>query len=241
MIVVIAIDALEFDLVKEFNYENLKQEFYGKTNISEFSQPRTMVLWSSFMTGENKEKEIVAKDGKKVNWDYKISLEKTFFSKFNKPKIIDLPGFNYDKAVHDKSRNLLKNYFETESSEEKKKILQEYNKDAMYHHKTVREEFLTAIENDYDFILGYFSAIDVIGHLNFGNKLLMKMLYKEMDEITAIVRKKTDKIFVLSDHGMIAIGNFGDNSTHGFWSTNFKELNNPKITDFAKIISGLKK
>ncbi|MBD3247555.1 hypothetical protein GF378_02960, partial [Candidatus Pacearchaeota archaeon] len=51
MIVILAIDALEYDKVEEFNCKNLKQEYYGKTDISEFSQPRTMVLWSSFMTG----------------------------------------------------------------------------------------------------------------------------------------------------------------------------------------------
>ena len=55
-----------------------------------------------------------------------------------------------------------------------------------------------------------------------------------------IVKEKADKIIVLSDHGMYAIGKFGDHSTYGFWSTNFKDLGTPKITDFAKIVEELK-
>jgi hypothetical protein len=31
----------------------------------------------------------------------------------------------------------------------------------------------------------------------------------------------------------------GDHSRYGFWSTNFKDLGNPKITDFEKIIEEL--
>ena len=70
MIVILAIDALEYEKVIEFNCNNLKQKFYGKTNIKEFSQPRTMVLWSSFMTGMNKEKQVLA-DGDKEMWNKK--------------------------------------------------------------------------------------------------------------------------------------------------------------------------
>ncbi len=53
MIVILGIDGLEYEYVKKFNVKNLMQESFGKTNISEFSEPRTMVLWSSFLTGKN--------------------------------------------------------------------------------------------------------------------------------------------------------------------------------------------
>ena len=82
-------------------------------------------------------------------------------------------------------------------------------------------------------MLGYFSAADVVGHLNFGNKALMKMIYRDMDEIAAGI---DDTLIVLSDHGMERIGMFGDHSDHGFWSTGFKDLGTPRITDFAGII-----
>ncbi len=240
MIAVYAIDALEFNRVEKYDTKNLKQEHYGKTDISEFSQPRTMVLWSSFMTGENKEKEILAK-GDKEMWNTRIPLEKTFFSQFDSPKILDLPGYNYDLGVHEKSRKLLKSFFDAKSDAEKERIRKEYNKDAFEHHKTVRKRFLGALGEDRDFVLGYFSVADVVGHLNFGNDLMMKMIYRELDELAAKVRETADRVLVLSDHGMKAIGRFGDHSGYGFWSTNWDAgLDSPRITDMKDSILALK-
>lgn len=232
MITVVAIDALEFNLVEEFGLPNLKQTYYGKTDISEFSQPRTMVLWSSFMTGENKEKEVLA-DGDREMWVKKWYIGETFFSRFSDPVVLDLPGFSYDKDVHDRSRELLKAYFDTEDEDEKKSIRSEYNKGAFEHHNQVRDEFVKALEGSHDFVLGYFSLADVVGHLNFGNKIMMKMIYKEMDEIVSLVQ---GDVIVLSDHGMKAIGYFGDHSDYGFWSTNFRDLGTPRITEIMELV-----
>ena len=242
MIIIFAIDALEYEKVEKFNCENLKQMHYGRTDISEFSQPRTMVLWSSFMTGMNKEKEVL-KDGDKEMWDKKWDIKETFFSEFKNPVVLDLPGYSYDKKVHDKSRELLKKFFETEDKKEKDKIRKQYNKDAFEHHRKIKEQFLKAIEEKkekHELVLGYFSVADVIGHLNFGNTTIMKMIYKELDEIAEQISKK-GKLIILSDHGMKALGMFGDHSEYGFWSTNFDtKLKKPKITDFYKLITELK-
>ncbi|HDH41884.1 MAG TPA: hypothetical protein ENG12_05745 [Candidatus Altiarchaeales archaeon] len=240
MIVVLAIDALEYEKVEEYNCIHLKQRCYGKTDISEFSQPRTMVLWSSFMTGENKEEEVLSK-GNKEMWNIKWDIEETFFSSFSNPVILDLPGFNYDKEVHDRSRELLKRFFEEKSQGEKKKIRDEYNKLAFDHHRIIKEEFLNALEREHDFVLGYFSVADVIGHLNFGNNTMMKLIYQDLDEIATKAADKTDKLIVLSDHGMEAIGEFGDHSNYGFWSTSWgSNLKKPRITDFRDVILALK-
>lgn len=233
MITVIAIDALEFELVEAFNTPNIKQIHYGKTDISEFSEPRTMVLWSSFMTGKNKESEILAL-GDKEMWNVRIEHKDTFFSNFKNPCVIDLPGYNYDLEQHNRERELLKSFFDAENYDEKHKILKQYNEHAFAHHRDVKERFLEAQPKEHDFLLGYFSIADVIGHLNFGNRTMMKMIYRELDEIVSQVKGNT---LVLSDHGMKAIGNFGDHSDYGFWSTNFSDLGRPKITDFARIIS----
>jgi hypothetical protein len=238
MIVVLAIDALEYEKVEQFNCLNLKQKFYGKTNISEFSQPRTMVLWSSFSTGKNKEKEVLI-DGDKEMWGKTWDIKETFFSNFKRPKIIDLPGFSYEQDIHEKSRTLLKKFFETKDQEQRNKILSEYNQDAFAHHKKIKSDFFEALNSGkHDFILGYFSVIDVIGHLNFGNTTMMKMLYKDVDEIASKIAKIPDvKLLVLSDHGMYLLGkNYGDHSNYGFWSYN-QNLSNPKITDFASILT----
>ena len=232
-VIIIAIDALEYNLVEEFDCKNLKQEVYGKTDISEFSQPRTMVLWSSFLTGKNKEKEILSL-GDKEMWHYRVNVNETFVSKFKNPKVIDLPGFSYDLEQHDKERILLKKFFE---EEDKEKIKEEYNKLALEHHKKIKKEFEKALKENHDLIIAYFSVVDVIGHLNFGNKTLMKILYKEMDEIARKARELGKTVLVISDHGMKAIGKFGDHSDYGFWSLNRKiDLGKPKLTEFKDII-----
>jgi hypothetical protein len=232
MITVLAIDALELALVEEVDLIHLKQKFHGKTNISEFSEPRTMVLWSSFMTGKNMEVEVLEK-GDKEMWNIQIDHNDTFFSHFENPCIIDLPGYNYDLMQHNKERTLLKSYFDSEDSE-KETIRKNYNDLSFEHHRKIKERFFNSLNNEHDFILGYFSVIDVIGHLNFGNKMIMKMLYREFDEIAS---KVSGDLLILSDHGMKAIGQFGDHSEYGFWGSNFFEFGLPKITDFAKIIS----
>jgi hypothetical protein len=230
--IILAIDALEYTLVEEFNCTNLKQKFYGKTNIKEFSQPRTMVLWSSFMTGENMEKKILAV-GDKEMWYTKLDIGDTFFNQFKNPKIIDLPGFTYSKEQHENERKLLKEYFDAKNDIEKKNIRAAYNSIAFEHHRKIKQEFTNALKGDFDFVLGYFSIADVIGHLNFSNRTMMKMIYKDLDEIASTI---DDTFIVLSDHGMEQIGMFGDHSNYGFWSTGFKDLGNPRITDFAHII-----
>lgn len=234
--IILAIDALEHSLVEEFNCKNLKQKFYGKTDIRQFSEPRTMVLWSSFMTGKNMEKEILSK-GDKEMWNIEINIKDTFFNKFKNPKIIDLPGFNYDIGQHYKERKLLKKFFDTKNENEKRDIRSEYNNMAFEHHKKIRQEFGKVLKRNYDFILGYFSIADVVGHLNFGNKTMMKIIYEDLDDIAKNIKNVH---IILSDHGMEKIGIFGDHSRYGFWSTNSKDIGTPKITDFADIISQLR-
>lgn len=235
VIIILAIDALEFDKVEEFNCINLMQGFYGKTDISDFSQPRTMVLWSSFMTGENKENEVLG-EGNKEMWNKRWDKEDTFFNNFRNPEIIDLPGYSYDLKVHEESREDLKKFFTQEDKDKKELIRKKYNDDAFSHHKKIKDKFVKEIDNGHDLILGYFSVADVIGHLNFGNKILMKMIYKDLDELAGKCSEKECPLIILSDHGMEALGMFGDHSNYGFWSTNFKDLGRPKITDFSKIV-----
>lgn len=235
MIVIFAIDALEYTLVEDFNCNNLKQEFHGKTNISEFSEPRTMVLWSSFMTGKNMEKKILAQ-GDKEMWNTRLDFNDTFFKHFKNPKIIDLPGFNYYRDQHEKERILLKDYFDAESEEAKNSIKSEYNNLAFEHHRRIKQDFSACLQGDYDFLLGYFSVVDVIGHLNFGNRTMMKMIYQDLNDLAGTI---DDTFIVLSDHGMERIGIFGDHSNYGFWSTDFRDLGSPRITDFSDIIRGI--
>ena len=232
MTVILAIDALEFNLVKKFNCPHLMQTYFGKTDISEFSEPRTMVLWSSFMTGQNLEAEVM-KNGDDDMWKTHIDYNRTFFSRFTNPVIIDLPGYNYDMKEHDRERDLLRQYFNANTPKSKEQVKKQYNNTAFQFHRKIKHDFLNALKQNHDLVLGYFSIADVIGHLNFGNTTLMRMIYLDLDEIAGII---TDRYIVISDHGMEPVGIFGDHSRYGFWSSSEWDLDNPKISDFFEII-----
>lgn len=233
MIVILALDGLEYDYVKEFNCKNLMQISYGKTNISEFSEPRTVVIWSSFLVGKNLEKRILTL-GKKNLWNFKLKPEETFLSRFKKWKAIDVPGFTYKTENHRKERELLKGYFEGKNK------IEDYDKIVFDHHGENKKEFFDALEKEYEIVLGYFNLADAIGHLSFGIKSKMKLIYEELNEIAKKVGRTADTLLIISDHGMKAVGRFGDHSDHGFWSLSFtSELKTPNIIKFRKIIESL--
>jgi hypothetical protein len=87
--------------------------------------------------------------------------------------------------------------------------------------------------------MGYFGVGDVVGHLSFGLEEKMKIIYNEFDEIAATIKNtfKDAAVLIVSDHGMKAVGRFGDHSNYAFWSLNLDlNLRNPKITDFYNLI-----
>lgn len=231
MFIIIGIDALEKKLVDKFNCSNLKQKNYGLTDISEYEQPRTLVLWSSFLAGKNLEKKIVSLGNKKM-WNFKLKKNQTFLAKFKKTKALDVPGYTYNKKQHGDERQMLRDFFEGQIS------IEEFDRPVFGHFRKIKKQFLKELKKNYDILMVYFDVADVIGHLSFANSTKMKMIYQDLDQIAQIASNKADKLLIISDHGMKPVGKFGDHDEkHGFWSTNFKfDLKNPKITDFAKII-----
>ena len=228
MIAIVGIDGLEYEYVKEFAFPNLMQNNYGTTDLSEFEEPRTMVIWSSFLSGKNQEKRILAE---KEMWKFKLQPEETLFSKFNKHIAIDVPGYTQDMEQHNRERQAMKDFFDDKTT------VEEYDKMVFAHHNKIKEKFFESLGQDYDIVMGYFNAADVIGHLSFGLKAKMKLIYKEMDEIVKKTAEKADTMLVISDHGMKAVGRFGDHSDHGFWSFNKDiKLENPKPTDFYELL-----
>ena len=227
MIVILGIDALEYKYVKAFECKNLMQNYYGKTDLSDYSDARTMVLWSSFLSGKNQEKRILSM---KNFWEFRLKESETFFSHFSKYSAIDVPGFTQEFSQHEKEREMMKKYFDGNLT------IEEYDREVLEYHKKIKERFFEELEKDYDIVMAYFNAADVIGHLSFGIPFKMKIIYKEMDEI-AKRASSYGKMLVFSDHGMKAVGRYGDHSMHGFWSLPFDaSLDNPKPTDFYEII-----
>ena len=233
MITVLGIDALDFDCVKRFGCANLAQESCGKTDLSELEEPRTVVIWSSIVAGRNTEKEVMAN---KDLWGFRLAPSDSFFAKFKKPFAIDVPGYNHDPEQHRKERDALKSFFG------KTVTVEEYDKIALDWHRKSKDEFFRALDAGHDIVMGYFDAIDIVGHLSFGIDLKMKMLYKEFDEIAGKVRAMNKgPVLIVSDHGMVKLGaRYGDHSKNGFWSLNSKkDFGMPKPSEFYKLVTSL--
>jgi len=227
--IILALDALDKNMVERFNCKNLMQLEYGETDISNFKLERTVALWASFLTGKNMENKIPIKG----QWEFKLKESETLFNFFNSYKAIDVPAFSFKKN-HGLERKLLKDYFKDECD------VEEYDKVVWKHHEENKNVFLENL-NNFKCLMCYFNLADAIGHLSFGVLDKMKMVYNELDAIAKIARKGNRFILIISDHGMKAVGRFGDHSKYGFYSCNQKlNLKKPKITDFFNLIKRMR-
>ena len=213
-------------MVKKFNSRNLMQEEYGQTNLSDFDLKRTVVLWASFLTGKSMEAKIPVK----TQWNFKLTTEETFLNFFKTFNAIDVPAYSH-KKTHEEERRLLKAYFNDEVT------VEEFDAIVWKIHEENKKEFFDSLEK-FDLTMGYFNLADSIGHLSFGIYEKMKNVYKELDSLAREVKKSSeDFMLTISDHGMKALGRYGDHSDRGFYSVNRKiGLAFPRITDFYEVI-----
>ena len=224
--IILALDALDLKMVKKFNCKNLMQKEHGQTDISDFTQPRTVVLWASFLTGKNMEKQIPIK----TQWSFKVSAEQTFLKHFKTYKTIDVPAFSFKQKNHAEERKLMKNYFEDKAT------VEEYDATIWKNHEENKKEFFKSL-GKHALVMGYFDLADAIGHLSFGITEKMAEVYKELDNIAEEIKNLDHNILIISDHGMKPVGRYGDHSENGFYSFNNKlGLNLPKITSFYNLI-----
>mgnify|MGYP000111882746 CR=1 FL=1 len=226
-LIILALDALDFSMVKRYDCKSLMQLEYGETDISEFKLARTVVLWASFLTGKNMEAEIPVE----TQWKFRLKPEETFFHFFNSYNAIDVPAFSLKDESHAEERRLLKAYFEDEAA------VEEYDEVVWRNHEENKRDFFAAM-GKYDLVMGYFNLADAIGHLSFGIPEKMETVYLELERIAHEVKSSVDDfILIVSDHGMRPVGRYGDHSKKGFYSANMRiGLNLPKITSFYDLI-----
>lgn len=232
MAIILGIDGLEYEYVQEFGCTALMQNAFGKTDISEYEEPRTIVLWSSFLADKNLEKQIVAMGNEKM-WEFKLKPEETFFRHFHSFKAVDVPGFNYNKEAHVREREMLKKFFSDEIT------VEEFDAPVLAYHRKLKESFFADLERDFGLLFYYFNVADVLGHVSFGMKSKMKLIYTDLDEIAARAAAKGEPLLILSDHGMKAVGRYGDHrSGYGFWSNSLgQKLGSPRITELSEFVA----
>lgn len=227
--IILALDALDLNLVKKFNCKNLMQKEYGQTDISEFELERTVVLWASFLTGKSMEAEIPVEG----QWDFKLETEETFLKFFDSPNAIDVPAYSLREENHREERRLLKAYFDDEVS------VEEYDRVVWRNHEENKKLLFQSL-GKFDLVLSYFDLADAIGHLGFGILKKMKEVYEELEDLAKRVKNEDDFTLIVSDHGMKAVGRYGDHTRNGFFSLNkTMGLNVPKLTDFYHLIEGV--
>lgn len=273
-ICILGYDGLDIGRVNEFDLQNLKQREYGTTDISEFELKSTPILWSSFFTGMNTQdvffetgpkqrrlwkraKGIYEKSvsrlpdtlsqritltlKRRVRGIRTKSLDKenpgefgdTIFKHFDDPYVSDVPAFNHSPVDRPELDEVVKGKVDTE----------EFVNSVMQGFRDRKKALLGALDS-HDFLMPYFDCADLIGHVAFGDKSLMKRVYTELDTLTREVQEQFDGwVLVVSDHGMESLGRFGDHSNvmYGFYSSNRAlGLNQPKISEFYNLIIGEK-
>lgn len=224
--IILALDALDLEMVKKFKCGNLMQKEHGQTDLSEFPLKRTVALWASFLTGKNLDPQIPVK----TQWEYRLTTGETFFKFFSAFSAIDVPAYSHVK-IHDEERRLLKGYFNDEIT------VEEFEALVWKIHEENKKEIFASL-GKFDLVMGYFNLADSIGHLSFGISEKMKDVYEELEGLAKEVRNSSeDFVLTISDHGMKALGRFGDHSDNGFYSVNKKlDLGFPKITDFYNLV-----
>ncbi len=229
--IILALDALDLNLVEKFNCKNLMQKEYGQTDISEFKLERTVVLWASFLTGRNMEAEIPIEG----QWEFRLKTEETFLKLFDSKKAMDMPAYSLTEENHREERSLLKAYFNDKAS------VEEYDRVVWKNHEENKKLLFQSLGR-FDLVLSYFDLADAIGHLSFGILNKMKEVYEELESLAKRVKDEEDFTLIISDHGMKAVGRYGDHTRNGFYSLNKNMgLNLPKITDFYQLIESVVK
>lgn len=105
---ILALDALEYDLVEEFDLENIKQHEYGKIDISMFKHLATPIIWASFITGLPPEKHGLERQAI-PQWNNffidtlrRVSIKMQLGRIKGKGKILELLGFEH-RAFYEKT------------------------------------------------------------------------------------------------------------------------------------------
>ena len=139
----------------------------------------------------------------------------TIFNEAIKSAYNKIPGFNVTRKP-----KLLKTAF---MGKDFKRLVEKH---CLIKIKEVGQEILRFIEKDYDLIFWYSNALDNLGHIYFGRKIKTMDYYMRVNRLVADIKLKLnekDILYIISDHGMRAVGEGGLHSNHGFFSSSTGE------------------
>lgn len=239
---ILGFDALEYKLIKEFGLSYLKQEDYGKTDISEFEKIVTPVLWGSAITGENLESEFVTEKG---NQKMRGILKKPYYflknhypsfaintrKFFKKVGVLDKVGGSVFKVS---VRNELRKETFLDGENRLGINVPGYNPertpkcgmDEYIQGEVSSEEYINSVWScfeetrkilldnlDKEVVMAWFCPADRMGHIFRSDLNRMRETYEKLNDLAKKVRDSFNgAVLIISDHGMEKLGKFGDHS-----------------------------
>ena len=262
-VLILGIDALEYDLVEEWDLKHLKQKKYGKTCVPLTKTtidigPCTVVVWPCFITGKKPEEmgyNSIAPNKDLLNDLYEKVIkkfphsEKTFkyFHRKSKtykptrnnikaPTMFDNPTY---KSIHMHIPVYDNDAFSEYRGETPKAVGDKdyrvaYEKECLKEFKIRTSEVYDILDGDWSLCMQYFFLLDGIQHVFFKNKLKIMEYYLLFNKFVGELKKQLPSNVML-----LIVSDHGQKKgfhTHyGFYSCN-RELGlvNPSIIDFKE-------
>lgn len=255
-ILILAFDALEYNLVEKWNLKNLKQETYGKIRLGEqyfpswADEPYTPIVWHSFITGLPPEKHKIQQVEKYkhipsplINIGRKLRLKKMAKRFGIKPSPLtsnDYPHTTIFDQIKPSIAIDVPTYNITEWKITKKdiKALVNYAEQKFVERK---QRLFNAMQTEWKLIMAYFRILDLMSHIYLPKRTSKLLSYylkvnKLVEKVKAILPSKT-LVLIVSDHGVEIRDGQERHSNHAFWSLNCKVDWMPyDITDFYNFL-----
>jgi len=257
-IFILALDGLEYDLVKQWKLRNLMQRKYGKISIppsyyhKDEKVPYTPIIWASFITGLPPEKHTIRSIftyGK--FWDLirnmpfikSIKGKRKIFWKIGlKPRVVDKRDLGKETLFEEIAPSIAIDVpAYNEPSEVNLKLaeiltkndLKQYVNAIWEVYKDRKRRVFEKIGENWKLFMAYFKIADLLGHVYIAKSLKhLQKVYLTLDELTYELKTKIpdDVIFlIVSDHGMKPEQDgTGTHSLHAFYSTNIETDWEPK-------------
>jgi len=264
-IVILGFDALEYSIVENGGYPNLKQMEYGKVELNMYPI-NTEMIWASFITGEKPEKHgvqaemrgsrLIIETLKKLSAKLRLQKKMTVFGRriLNTLRIAHKQVYTKEKLriptifdYVDRSAALsIPAYNEWPDVIALRKMIyyalgnpikeKDLVKRAWEIFELKKRKTLELLKEDWDLFMVHFYIADIVQHVWYYKKDYILDLYEKLDETAMKIKAE-----IPEDSLILIVSDHGMlnglHTSYAFYSCNQKlNLRNPKITDFADLI-----
>lgn len=251
-VLIIGIDALEYDLVRKLDLKNLKQLEWGKLSLplDPGDEALTPVIWGGFITGSDQSdlikgfrhwknpivrfvSENVFQRFKLYKMGCKLGKLLRRFGAEQKPEVVSGNTiFDMGKsfaisipAYNEDQINFLLREKVMEALEDK---ITHEEFDNMMDEAFIdrKNRFFEALDKDWNVLMVHFFLTDLLMHLHFDDDIYAENLYRTMDRLVVKIKKRLAKTKKPDDVLILIISDHGIkkgiHTDHAFYSSNKK-------------------